>query len=285
MTMWKNERHKKEPASLTNKTRSLTNNRGQIQYLYLSAHFFQNRSFSSPACIMPVMKTWKQILQLDKKSSELTDSERRILITDHLEVLSIKKCFFIPSHPKKCHCLSFLQGHLTYRKAIASYILVWASMDKLPQQLTMIQQIKLVNTLIKSASTSFYRGKEPFPIPFFSVDDATANENLTLSTITICKHSYAALHNIGRGALGALECHAKDNTFPIHGNVGRISGRDKKYNEQVLPFLQDFFTNEIIPLAGARPTRFTRDTVLERIEVRDTTDVLELDPGNSKHRL
>jgi len=85
--------------------------------------------------------------------------------------------------------------------------------------------------------------------------------------------------------LGALECHAKDNTFSVYGNVGQIGGRHKKYNKQILPFLQHYFTNEVIPLAGARPTQFTHDTVLERIEVRDSRNVLGLDLSDSKHRL
>ena len=42
---------------------------------------------------------------------------------------------------------------------------------------------------------------------------------------------------------------------------------------------------EIIPLAGARPTRFTRNAVTQTTIMRDAKDILELDPGVAKRGL
>ena len=47
-----------------------------------------------------------------------------------------------------------------------------------------------------------------------------------------------------------------------------------------------FFKTEIVPLVGARPTRYTRDAVTCTTIERDTNDkILELDPGVSKRGL
>jgi len=231
---------------------------------------------------MSRLQTWKKTLKLDDKKSLLTEDDRTTLITDYLEVLSTNKCYVTQQKRKKCSCLSLLQGDASCKTAVASYIFVWASLDKLPQQIMLIEQIKLVNRFCLSPGASSYRNMTPFLIPFYS-DDVTVKEKL--QPITICKHAFAALHNIGFTSWSRLKHHAETNTLPVHGNVGMISERDKKYRELVLPFLKDYFTKEVIPLAGARPTRFTRDTVLKRIEVRDVADIMELDPGNSKRRL
>ena len=54
-----------------------------------------------------------------------------------------------------------------------------------------------------------------------------------------------------------------------------------KFEENILPPLAYFFKNKIVPLAGARPTCYTRDAVSETIIERDTSNIMELDPGVS----
>jgi hypothetical protein len=45
-----------------------------------------------------------------KNKSTLTDADRVVLIVDKIEELSAKQCFYEPKKPKKCSCLSTLQG-------------------------------------------------------------------------------------------------------------------------------------------------------------------------------
>jgi hypothetical protein len=64
--------------------------------------------------------------------------------------------------------------------------------------------------------------------------------------------------------------------------------QEKSANKHLItevPLLKDFFLTNILPLAGPRPMRWTRDAVTKTLQVRDTYDIEELDPGRSKRRL
>ena len=94
------------------------------------------------------------------------------------------------------------------------------------------------------------------------------------------------MFGLGSHAVGLLVRHAKFHTLPIHGLTGGITPLTVKFEENVLPSLRHFFKNEIVPLAGARPTRYTRCAVtMTTIERDATTDILELDPGVTKRGL
>ena len=48
-----------------------------------------------------------------------------------------------------------------------------------------------------------------------------------------------------------------------------------KYEENILPSLAHFLKTKIVPLAGARPTQYTRDKVTQTTIMRDAKDILE----------
>ena len=101
----------------------------------------------------------------------------------------------------------------------------------------------------------------------------------------ICKEALGTLFGFGPKALKALVLHAKNHTLPILGLTGRITPMSDKYAMNILPSLAHFFKTGIVPLVGARPTRFTRDAVTQTTIMRDVKDILELDPGVSKRGL
>ena len=73
--------------------------------------------------------------------------------------------------------------------------------------------------------------------------------------------------------------HAKNHTLPINGLTGRVDSFSAKFQENVVPSLAHFLKAEIVPLAVARPTWYTRDAVTCTTIERDATDISELDPG------
>ena len=230
---------------------------------------------------------WETSLELKKKKSNLSDSDRKVLITDRIEELSGKQCFYTQKKVKKCSCLSSLQGDGVAMDAVASYILFWAKMDPLQQKILLIEKIKaiyLAERLIgRQILRSTTEGTKPFQLPFLAAENAETN--LKLISILICKHSLAALHLYGVRAFASLEANAKENTLPVHGNAGKLSKQSLDHRDNVVPLLKDFFLNDILPLAGPRPTRWTRDAVTKTTEVRDSDGIEELDPGWSKRRL
>ena len=70
----------------------------------------------------------------------------------------------------------------------------------------------------------------------------------------IYKEALGTLFGFGPKALKALVSHAKNHTLSNHGLTGRITPMSDKYAMNIQPSLAHFFKNEIVPLAGARPT-------------------------------
>jgi hypothetical protein len=91
------------------------------------------------------IRRWEMILELQKRKSNLGDVERVVLITDRIEELSGKQCFYTPNKPKKCSCLSTLQGDSNAMDAIGSYILFWAKLNPLQQKIMLIEKIKAIH--------------------------------------------------------------------------------------------------------------------------------------------
>ena len=126
--------------------------------------------------------------------------------------------------------------------------------------------------------------KKPFILPFVASQLPWTNKFMTNEFI--CKKALGTLFRYSHIiALKALVLHAKNHTLPIHGLTGRVDSFSAKFQENVVPSLAPVSKNEIVPLAGARPTWYTRDTVTCTTIERDTIDILELDPGVSKSSL
>ena len=106
-----------------------------------------------------------------------------------------------------------------------------------------------------------------------------------MSNKYICKEALGTLFGLGPHVLKTLVRHAKYHTLPIHGLTGRITPMSDKHAMNILHSLAHFFKNEFLALAGARPTRYTRDVVTQTTIERDVTGILELDPGVSNRGL
>ena len=83
----------------------------------------------------------------------------------------------------------------------------------------------------------------------------------------ICKEALGTLFGYGPFVLKVLVLYAKNHTFSIHGLTGRVDSFSAKYQENVVPSLAHFFKTEIVPLAGARPMRYTRDAVTQEMQM------------------
>ena len=89
----------------------------------------------------------------------------------------------------------------------------------------------------------------------------------------ICKEALGTLFGYGHIALKALAIHThthihintQNHTLPIHGLPGKVDPVSAKFAENLLPSLAYFFKIKIVPLVGARPTRYTRDSVSKPI--------------------
>ena len=75
-----------------------------------------------------------------------------------------------------------------------------------------------------------------------------------MSNEYICKEAIGTLFGLGFHALKTLVRHAKYHTLPIHGLTGIVGHKSAQFQENVVPPLANFFKNEIVSLAGARPT-------------------------------
>ena len=168
-----------------------------------------------------------------------------------------------------------LHGSNGHKNCVTDYILFWARLDKVPAQMIVIEKLKVLNNLAQKMNN------KPFIIPFVPCESVWTNEYM--SNEYICKEALGTLFGLGSHAVGLLVQHAKFHTLPIHGLTGAITPMSVQFEENVVPSLRHFFKNEIVPLAGARPTRYTRDAVTMTTIERDATpDILELDPGVSK---
>ena len=78
--------------------------------------------------------------------------------------------------------------------------------------------------------------------------------------------------------------HTTYHTLLIHGLTGRVPEFKTKFQENVVPPLAYFSKNQILPMAGARPTWYTGCAVSQTVIERDTNDIMELDPGVTKER-
>ena len=135
-----------------------------------------------------------------------------------------------------------------------------------------IEKLKVLNNVGQK------KKNKPFIIPFVPCQLIWTNE--FMSNEYICKEALGTLFGLGSHAVGLLVRHAKFHTLPIHGLTGRVDSVSVKFQENVIPSLRHFFKNEIVPLAGARPTQYTRNVVTQTTIERDANNnILELDPG------
>lgn len=234
------------------------------------------------------IQQWSSFLEMKKRKSNLNEELRINKISQYLQELSTRKqCFQFRenSKGKSCHCLKFLDQNDTAKNAIAKSILMFVRTDKKIQQRLVMTDIRSMKDL-QQATGSAKSGKFTkfwFRLPFVDSHDEETNE--TLNSTRICKHAYADVYRYGRTAFDTLEKNANNNTYPDHGNKGRLSAVARRIREEVIPRLETFFKEKILPLAGPRPTRFTACRVLKRKVCVDSKQIMELDPGNTKRRL
>ena len=154
---------------------------------------------------------------------------------------------------KTCQCLESLHGIDKRKNCVTDYIRFWARLDKVPRQMIVIENLTILNDGPKNRNKSCI-------VPFVPCQLIRTNKFITNEFI--CKEALGTLFGYGHITLKALVFHAKNHTFPINRSTGRVDPSSAKFQENVLPSLAHFFKKEIVPLAGARPTRYTRDAVI-----------------------
>ena len=91
-------------------------------------------------------KPWSSILQFNNKT--WNDIDRRNIIMDKLEHWSLFNCFRRASPMprfKTCRCLESLHGSDGRKNCITDYIFFWARLDKVPEQMIIIEKLKVLN--------------------------------------------------------------------------------------------------------------------------------------------
>ena len=119
--------------------------------------------------------------------------------------------------------------------------------------MVVIEKLKVQNNGPKNKNKSFI-------IPFVPCQQIWTNK--FMSNEYICKEALGTLFGYGPFALKTLVSHTKKHTLPIHELTGRVDSFSAKFQENVVPSLAHFFKNKIVPLAGARPTRYTRQLLV-----------------------
>ena len=158
-------------------------------------------------------------------------------------------------------------------------------MNLFPAKMFMMEKIKVAEGWIKSDNSDDLQ--QPFAIPFIveSLDGIQdIRDAKILCNCCICKHAFGTLHIYGKFAIKILMNHIKTGTLPIHMNLGRYHQTDL-FVEIILPRLQSFFADKVLPLAGPRPNCYCRDTVRNIIIERDVANVMELNPGMFKRKI
>mmetsp|Transcript_13023 Transcript_13023/g.14456 ORF Transcript_13023/g.14456 Transcript_13023/m.14456 type:complete len:179 (+) Transcript_13023:92-628(+) len=174
------------------------------------------------------LQRWSTVLEIDNPKSNLTKERRLAEISDYLQFLSLSKCYYYNiKKSKKCSCLSFLKDNEPAKLAVATSILLWASMEDLTRQLLMIAEIRSATTLlvVSGAKTSHAQIPKFYRLPFFSSGDTNVDHDLSQY---VCNHSYAAVYRHGELAFHRLQAHCKANEIPVHGNKGKLSAQTKR---------------------------------------------------------
>jgi hypothetical protein len=93
--------------------------------------------------------------------TDLSDANRVVLITDQIEELSDKQCFYTLNKLEKYSCLSTLEGDGDAMDAIASYIFFWAKLDPLQQKVMLIEKINRIPVIsvLEVSATVFFTSK------------------------------------------------------------------------------------------------------------------------------
>ena len=98
---------------------------------------------------MARLRRWSTVLEINNPKSNLTKERRLAEISDYLQLLSLSKCYYYNiNKSKKCNGLSFLKDNEPAKLAVATSILLWASMEDLTRQLLMIADIRSATTLL-----------------------------------------------------------------------------------------------------------------------------------------
>jgi hypothetical protein len=220
--------------------------------------------------------SWRNELKLGVKSG-LTDDQRIDIIMEYLEDKATCSCYNLNNRKaESCHCLSCLDNEDS-RNAVALYILWFTQLDKLMQQLLIMEKIRSTQLVLKKKR---YSNQKLFFLPF-KTELVEVTE--ALGDVTICQHAMMILLRFGRSAWATCRLAVENGTIPEHGLKGKATVKSKKFKLEVEPGLMDFFKKVVVPLSGPRPTRATAEE--SGAVIRDSEDTLELDPEWTKRRL
>ena len=115
----------------------------------------------------------------------------------------VNQSFHRLQQSKNCQCLSFLNSPVMeveapnleinrLKEAVASYILAWSKMERIPQKMLLMEKMKVAKGWKKTETSS-----QPFAFPFL-VDNGTNMNNIRtselLTTQRICNEALGAMY-------------------------------------------------------------------------------------------
>ena len=97
---------------------------------------------------------------------------------------------------KTCRCLESLHGSNGRKNCVTDYIIFWATLDKVPRQMIVIEKLKVLNNVSKKMNI------KALIIPFVPCQLIWTNEYM--SNEYICKEALGTLFGLGPHAVRTL---------------------------------------------------------------------------------
>ena len=165
-------------------------------------------------------------------------------------------------HPN-CHCLSILEDNVARQEAVAKYMAAFAKKPVQEKHSILIEWIRYT-TNAAADDACFY-------IPFISEknanladeddddDDDDSNNSLhALKEHMVCRNAICHLLWFGQSKWKTCTNAVKKNILPVHGNKGKITGKAKRFRDDVADDLHEFF-HQMEQFATPQATRFVRE--------------------------
>ena len=236
-------------------------------------------------------KEWHPFKHILDPKVQLEDGEELGLCLDHVANVCTKPCsdrITGKGEHRDCRCLNSLEGDAEKQRAVAKYMVAFVAKPRQERHTIIMEWLRYTTTTKEKAC---------FFIPFVADDnnkngdeeeeEETDNdgENMLheLKNYMVCKDAISILLDYGRCKWKTCAKAVKNNSLPVHGNIGKVSNNAKKFEREVKDDLHAFF-HDMNQFATPKATRFVRETTGSGL--RDGEEnVLELPTCWSKRAL
>ena len=208
-------------------------------------------------------KEWHPFKHILDPKVQLEDGEELGLCLDHVANVCTKPCsdrITGKGEHRDCRCLNSLEGDAEKQRAVAKYMVAFVAKPRQERHTIIMEWLRYTTTTKEKAC---------FFIPFVADDnnkngdeeeeEETDNdgENMLheLKNYMVCKDAISILLDYGRCKWKTCEKAVKNNSLPVHGNMGKVSNNTKKFEREVKDDLHAFF-HDMNQFATPKATRF-----------------------------